>query len=99
MSTAQTSTAADVARRLCRGYNEWIKEHGPDAEGARAEGESLTVVYDGREYDVSITPRYMTDGYRFWVHRTCGLLNCTDLDHLVVVPAGEPAPSPEDSPP
>lgn len=86
MSTAQTSTVADVARRLCRGYNEWIKEHGPDADGARAEGESLTVVYDGQRYDVTVSAHFGPDAE---VHRTCGLLNCTDPAHLVVRTRGE----------
>lgn len=91
MSTAQTSTAADVARRLCRGYNEWIKEHGPDTDGARAEASTLTVVYDGQRYDVTIAPHFGPDAE---MHRICGLLNCTDPEHLVLRTAREGQNSP-----
>ena len=93
MSTAQTSTAADVARLLCRGYNEWIKEHGPDTDGAKAEGQTLTVVHGGEIYRLEVTPGLMLrlpgESGRVEMHRTCGLLNCTDPEHLVLRKAGE----------
>lgn len=78
-----------VAGLLARGFNEWIQAHGPDTDGARAEAGQLVVVHDGVEYDVTISHGGgdLAPGYRTVVHRSCGLLNCTDPDHLTLVDA------------
>lgn len=78
-----------VARILCRAYNEWTNTHGPDTDGARAEGGQLVIVHDGTEYDITITHGGddLPAGYRTIVHRSCGLPDCTDPAHLFLVDA------------
>jgi hypothetical protein len=84
--------AGTVARLLARGFNEHVKAHGPDGDGARPLDERfLSLVYDGQVYVVAVTPGPdLADGQRAEMHRTCGLLDCTDEKHLVLRPvAGE----------
>jgi hypothetical protein len=78
------SDTETVARILCRGYNEHVKAHGPDTDGARAERDALTVIKDGVIYEVTIVPSGIWRGGGYEMRRACGHLNCTDPEHLVV---------------
>jgi len=76
-----------VARLLSRALNEWTATHGRDSDGARAQGNWLTVIHEDHEYEVRVTLRPHAPGYRAELHRTCGKLACNDSEHLVVRPA------------
>ena len=51
------STESEViAALMARGYNEHVKAHGPDGDGADANGTALVVHVDGKDYAARVTP-------------------------------------------
>jgi hypothetical protein len=82
--------SADVAAGLlARSFQEWIKAHGPDTDGALpGEDGRFFVVHEGDLYEVNVTLREETpQGMPAVLWRECGILNCTDTRHLRVVGA------------
>jgi hypothetical protein len=80
--------SADVAAGLlARGFQEWIKEHGPDTDGALpGEDGRFFMVHEGDLYEVNVTLREETpENMPAVLWRECGILNCTDTRHLRVI--------------
>lgn len=73
-----------TAALLARAWNERVATHGPDTDGARAEGIGLVVVCEGRAYDITVTPRD-PGNYNMEVERRCGKRLCNDPAHLVIM--------------
>jgi hypothetical protein len=80
-----TEGSMAVARRLAIGYNDQASAHGPDGDGAAAEGRVIEVVHEGRRYRLVAQP--VAGGRRgtlYEMARTCGLQNCSDPAHREV---------------